>query len=349
MSKKDEIFLYPFEVKNVISTLSQTQGWGVKQLNVPETWKITKGEGITIMVIDTGCTDHPDLDGAIDVNLSKSFLRSEPNIYDLNGHSSHCCGIIGARDNHIGMVGVAPECKIVTVKVLGENGNGDFSAIRQALQYAIDIKPDVISMSLGSNVYDEKTHNLIKRLYSMNIPIIAAAGNDGKRKINGKVVDTINYPAKFQEVISVAAFDKDGKPAQFNSFGEKVDFSAPGVDIYSTWINHQYVSISGTSMATPFIAGLVGLLLAKHRKQEKETGKNDCKTVEQIKQHLIKYADDKGVVGKDNYWGYGVIDPVRLIESSEVIDSINTQLTESKSENPITKFIKRIFNFFKWF
>lgn len=345
---KEDIFLYPFEVKKVLSTLSQSQGWGIKQLNVPETWKTTKGEGITVMVIDTGYTDHPDLNGAMVIAKSRSFLKSEPDINDLNGHSSHCCGIIGARNNDIGMVGVAPECNLITLKVLGSNGTGGFDAIRNALKYAIEIKPDVISMSLGSHSYDSEMHNLLKKLYEMNIPVIAAAGNDGKRKVGNKIIDTINYPAKYPEVISVAAFDINGNPANFNSYGsDNIDFSAPGVDIYSTWINHEYVSISGTSMATPFIAGLVALLLSKHRKYEKITGKNDCKTVEQIKEHLIKYANDKGVVGKDLNWGYGVIDPVKLIASSESEEIHTTTLQPEVNKNLFYKIIKIIFNFFR--
>lgn len=349
MSKQPkDIFLYPFEVKHVVSTLSQTTGWGIKQLNVPDTWKITKGQGIKVMVIDTGYIDHPDLHGAMIIAQSRSFLSYEPQIDDSNGHSAHCCGIIGARNNDIGMVGVAPECNIITAKVLGSDGTGGFDAIRAALKYAIQVKPDVISMSLGSQSYDAEMHDLIQQLYKMNIPIIAAAGNDGKRKWGDRFIDTINYPAKYPEVICVAAFDKYGHPADFNSYGsDNIDFSAPGVDIYSTWINRQYVSISGTSMATPFVAGLVALLLAKHRKQEAETGQNDCKTVAQIKEHLVKYADDKGVVGKDLQWGYGVIDPVKLINAQEVTTPPEAPIDlEPETETWLDRLFKKLT---KWF
>lgn len=307
-TKNKDTFLFPYTVKKVVSTLSQSQGWQIKQLNVPETWKTTKGEGITVLVIDTGYTDHVDLQGGISIQKSRSFLKSEPWIDDKNGHSSHVCGIIGARNNAVGMVGVAPECTVVTAKVLGQDGSGDFNAIRNALVYAKQLRPHVINMSLGSHSYDPIMHNLIKELYDMNIPVIAAAGNDGRG-------NAVNYPGKYPEVICVTAFDKYGYPASFNSIGPETDVSAPGVDIYSTWLNQEYVELSGTSMATPFVTGLVALLLAKHHKQELDTGSNDCKTVEQIREHLLKYADDKGVVGRDDTWGYGVIDPVKLVEA----------------------------------
>lgn len=300
--------LPPFKVKHVVPALTQTIGWGIRDLKVPDTWCMTRGKGITVMVIDTGFIDHHDLEGAMNRELSKSFLANEPDITDFNGHSAHCCGIIGARDNHVGMVGVAPECTIVTVKVLGKDGFGDTRAVNNALRYAVQIKPDVVSMSLGSPVYDREQHELIKKLHAMNIPVVAAAGNSGR-------ADDVHYPAKYPETIAVTAFDAKGRPARFNSTGSTVDLSAPGVDIYSTYLNQSYASLSGTSMATPFIAGLIALLLAKHKKQEAETGKNDCKTVPEIKEHLVKYADNKGVVGRDDIWGYGVVDPVKMIRA----------------------------------
>lgn len=338
--------LPPFEVTHVVSSLSQVKGWGLQQLNVPKTWTITKGKGVVVMVIDTGFCDHVDLEGAMNKKASRTFSLFERDITDQNGHSSHCCGIIGARDNATGMVGVAPECTIITCKVLDKNGTGSTNAVNDALRYAKEIKPDVISMSLGSPQYDKVQHDLIKELYNMNIPIIAAAGNDGRS-------NAVNYPGKYEETICVTAFDERGRPARFNSTGDSVDFSAPGVRIYSTYLNNRYAELSGTSMATPFIAGLVALLIAKHKKQELETGENDCVTVAQIKEHLIKYADDRGVVGRDPIWGYGVIEPAKLISSfdtqkvivdPEIPETPETPETSKKSLwYKIKRFFKKIF------
>ena len=139
----------------------------------------------------------------------------------------------------------------------------------------------------------------------MNIPVICAAGNSGD--------GGVNYPAAFDETIAVAAYDKYGKVARFSSKGEKVEWAAPGVNVYSTYLNNGYASLSGTSMACPFIAGVVALMLSKHKKQEEATGMNDCKTIAEIREHLLKYTNDKGAIGRDNSWGYGVIDVERLI------------------------------------
>ena len=337
MNNKDDIFLPPYKVEHTIGTLSQSQGWHIQQLNVPNTWQHTKGCDIRVMVIDTGCSDHPDLLPNIDRRLSRSFLRNEPDIIDLNGHQTHVMGIIGAADNEFGVVGVAPTCTMISCKVLGRDGSGDFRAIKQSLRYAKQIRPHVINMSLGAHVHDPEIHSLIKELYAMNIPIVCAAGNDGRRNV-------VNYPAKYPETIAVTAYDRNGRPARFNSTGPQVDFAAPGVQIYSTWLNNGYARLDGTSMAAPVVTGIVALLLSKHFKQELETGENDCRTVEQIRHHLIKYSDDRGILGRDEIWGYGVVDVERAIInplSNEPVEEIDIIVPQRPN------IFRRIWNWFR--
>tara|TARA_B110000444_G_scaffold260551_1_gene307995 strand:- start:1073 stop:2266 length:1194 start_codon:yes stop_codon:yes gene_type:complete len=305
--RDDELKLPEFKVNETMSTLSQRIDWGLRQLNVPKTWSITRGEGITVMVIDTGHPVHPDIgDNAIE---GKNCIPNEP-IEDENGHQSHCTGIICAKDNETGMVGVAPGSKCISVKALSKSGSGSYRGLAEALDYAIEMKPDLISMSLGGSSPSAAMQSRIQKLYDMNIPVICAAGNSGD--------GGVNYPAAFDETIAVAAYDKYGNVANFSSKGEKVEWAAPGVSIYSTYLNDGYASLSGTSMACPFIAGVVALMLAKHKKQEESTGMNDCKTIAQIREHLLKYTNDKGAVGRDNSWGYGVIDVEKLIGGGDI-------------------------------
>jgi subtilisin family serine protease len=311
-----ELKLPPFEVENVFVTFSQITDWGLRQLNVPETWKVTDGEGMTAMVIDTGHPVHPDIGD--NARRGENFIAGEP-IEDENGHQSHCTGIICAKNNDMGMVGVAPGSKCISVKALAKNGSGSYIGLAASLDYAIKVKPDVISMSLGGSAPSEQLHSRIKKLYDMNIPVVCAAGNTGQ--------GGVNYPAAYDETIAVAAYDKSGNIAYFSSKGEQVEWAAPGVGIYSTYLNNGYASLSGTSMACPFITGVILLMLAKHKKQEELVGgENDCKTVEQIREHLLKYTDDKGAVGRDADWGYGVIDVEDLILG--------------KDEEPIKKPVK---------
>ncbi len=304
----ENTYLPKIEVNETVGSLSQLVDWGLRQSNVPETWKVTQGEGITVMVIDTGFPSHIDIEeNAIP---GENFIPGEP-LEDENGHQTHCVGIICAKNNGIGMVGVAPKAKAVCVKALSKSGGGSYLGLAKSLDYAIRTKPDIVSMSLGGSGPSPILQSKIKKLYDMNIPVICAAGNTGQ--------GGVNWPAAFDETIAVAAHDKNGQIANFSSRGEKVEWAAPGVNIYSTFLNNTYASLNGTSMACPFIAGVVALMLAKHKKQEKETGQNDCKTVAQIREHLLKYTMDKGRLGKDNAWGYGVIDVEKLIESEPEI------------------------------
>jgi len=281
---------------------SQIVDWGLVQNKIPETWKITKGEGIKVMVIDTGHPVHSDIGD--NVIIGDNFVEDEPH-EDLNGHQTHCVGIICAKNNKFGMVGVAPEAQCISVKALNKNGSGNFSSLAKALDYAIKIKPDIISMSLGSPTYSALIHQKIKTLYNLNIPVVCAAGNSG----NGGV----NYPAAFKETIAVASYNKQGKISFFSSKGEEVDWATPGEKIYSTYLNNKYSVLSGTSMACPFLVGIIALMLSKHRLEESKTGFNDCKTISQIKEHLLKYTQDKGAGGKDDQWGYGVINIKEMI------------------------------------
>jgi len=313
--------LPPHEYVRVITTLTQVQGWAINDSRVPNTWTFTEGEGETALVIDTGCPIHLDLANNLRKDLCRSFVPGS-NIYDREGHSSHCCGIICAENNDTGMVGVAPKANVITAKALGDDGTGNFDWIVEALKYAKELKPTVVSMSLGAPEGSPALYKAIKELYDMDIPVVCAAGNDGAAGVN--------YPAKYEEVISVGAYDQFGNIANFSAIGDRIDWAAPGVCIYSTFLDNMYVSMNGTSMACPFMAGTILLLMAKHKKQEKETGMNDCKTIAQIRDHLLKYTVDKGIIGRDDRFGYGVIDIENMIKEGNVVVSIPVSVPSKK-------------------
>lgn len=298
-----KIGLPRFKVEDTVAALSEVVDWGILKNNVPNTWSKTQGEDIKICILDSaGETDHIDLvENYIGgVNLTRSASAA-----DFIGHSTHVAGSIAASQNGIGVVGVAPKAKFYLVKVLNNEGFGTAKSIEDGFKFCIDTKPDIVSASLGAPNEIGNCHEYIKTLYGMNIPVICAVGNTGR--------EGINYPAAYPETIAVGAYGEDGELARFSTFGDEVDFVGPGVGIYSTWKDGGYAKLSGSSMACPFITGIVALLLSKHKKQEKESGQNDCRTVEQIKEHLRKYAIDRGDIGKDKKWGYGIVDVDALI------------------------------------
>ena len=164
-----------------------------------------------------------------------------------------------------------------------------------------EIKPDVISISAGFTRANGEMHSIIKELYSLGIPVVCAAGNGGKRQ-------GVIWPAKYPETIAVGAFDPQGNVPHFSAKGKLLDFSAPGVSIMSTWIQGKYAELSGTSMACPFIAGAVALLISKHKKLLESGLDDSINSVEKIKTSLIECSNDMGPIGKDKEWGFGVID-----------------------------------------
>jgi subtilisin family serine protease len=275
-------------ILSVISTLSVDNNWGLKFIDVEEAWKHSKGQNVKVAIIDTGWFPHKDLvcnfiEGH-DATGGNDFMDHG------NGHSTHVAGIIAGNssDESFGVTGIAPDAKIVIIKSLDDSGSGSFDYICRALQIAKGLDVDVINMSLGTPMApdNEEMHNLIKELANQNKIIVCAAGNDGS---------SVNYPAKYDEVIAVAAVDSSGNMARFSSRGPELDTAAPGVQIYSTWLNNQYVKLDGTSMACPAITGIISLIISwmkAHGKQNDINVKNMIKILQELGgdegQHIVQ-------------------------------------------------------------
>lgn len=288
---KNDVSLPDIEVNEVSQTLSQSIGWGLTQNNIPRAWTESKGKDVVVAVIDTGMPVHPDIgDNAIE---GKSFIPGE-NIYDNHGHQTHCVGIICAKNNEFGMVGVAPESKCVCIKGLSNSGSGSSKGIADALDYCLEIKPDIVSMSLGSSRADPAMHEAIKRLVKAGIVVVCAAGNSAAAGVN--------YPGAFPETIAIGSHEVDGKLSWFSSIGTQVDWAAPGGKIYSTYTKGRYAELSGTSMACPFVAGVLALLISKWKKDGREY------TVDDVWLSLLSNTIDKFTPGEDNHFGNGIID-----------------------------------------
>lgn len=249
---------------NVVSTLNVEQNWGLAYVDVQDAWKHTKGEGVHVAIIDTGWYAHKDLI----VNFVEGFDATGNDDYLDHGnfHSVHVAGIIAANsgDENIGVTGIAPESKLHIIKALDDSGAGSFDYILKALQIAKDLNVDIINMSLGTPVKpdNEDIHKAIQDIVVQGKIIICAAGNDG---------GDVNYPAKYDEAIAVAAVDSNGALTKFSSRGPELDTAAPGVHIYSTWGNNQYVNLDGTSMACPAITGIVALIISWMKKEGRQS------------------------------------------------------------------------------
>ncbi|MES2431030.1 MAG: S8 family serine peptidase [Bacteroidota bacterium] len=223
------------------------------------TWNVLRtgygdGTGKTAWVIDTGIDfDHPDL--TVDAARSKSFISGQTSANDDNGHGTHVAGIIGAKNNTIGILGVASGASLVALKVLAANGEGPVSGIIQALAYvnANAKAGDVVNMSLGEDGVSEILNQQVKNTASRGILIAISAGNDGKAANAFSPANTNGI-----NIYTVSAVDSLDNFAKFSNYGnDVVDYAEPGVNILSTWSNGRYATASGTSMAAPHLAGLL--------------------------------------------------------------------------------------------
>ncbi|RLQ96320.1 S8 family peptidase [Falsibacillus albus] len=234
---------------------------GVELIQAPKVWDRTKGEGVRVAVLDTGCdTSHPDLKDRIigGKNFTKDDNGDPNSFLDYNGHGTHVCGTIAASMNNLGVVGVAPEADILMLKVLGKDGSGQYDWIISAIEYAIEQKVDLISMSLGGPSDVKELHDVIKKAVVENgIPVVCAAGNDGDGRDD---TDEFDYPGSYNEVISVGAVDLERNSSRFSNSNNEVDLVAPGEKITSTFPGGKYATFSGTSMATPHVAGALALI-----------------------------------------------------------------------------------------
>lgn len=271
----------------ILNTVPSPIPDGVRLIGAPLEWDETQGEGVKVAVLDTGRPNHPDIKvaGAIDLT------NTHPD--DKNGHGSHVMGTIGADGN---IKGVALRCEQYSVKVIGDNGEGDWRWVEQGINWAVDNKMDIISMSLGGSLPANylTLHEAIKLADAAGILLVAAAGNMGL-----DYDETIMYPAVWPEVMAVTAVDFSKQRADFTSTGSEAELCAPGVDIYSTHLNGQYVKLSGTSMACPHITGAAALIIAKLRKRGLPA------TPQMVRWGMKLYADDLGIPGWDKVFGYG--------------------------------------------
>lgn len=296
--------LPPFKVRFTVSAhdLGQNIPWGVTYLGVTELQKKTRGAGIKIAVLDTGCdVAHPDFSGAI---LAKRNFTggAADDVHDIVGHGTHTAGTIGARDNGQGIIGVAPDCQLLIGKVLGDDGSGSSDWIASGLHWAVDSGAQIISMSLGSPDADPVMREGMEYATRKGVLTICAAGNEGAQGVG--------YPAAWDDVaIAIAAIDQQGRVAPFSSVGPQVDVCAPGVHVVSCWPGNRYAYLDGTSMATPHVAGGVALVQF-YRKQNSLPPIPDQATLNKA---IHDTAKTTLPVPSPSY-GYGVFNPTAMCD-----------------------------------
>jgi thermitase len=271
--------------------------WALSKIQADEAWDIEKGSSaIIISIVDTGVDyTHPDL--AAKVTYGYDFVNWDTDPIDDHGHGTHCAGIASAvTNNRLGIAGVSWDSQIMPFKVLNSEGRGYYSAVANGIIYSALWGSDVISLSLGGPCYSQTLEDAVNYAYERGCLIVAAAGNSGD--------NTLLYPAACNNVMGVAATNRNDERASFSSYGAHITISAPGVGIYSTITNDRYAFGSGTSMATPHIAGLAALVWSK---------KPDLTNYE-VRGVIEQTADDLYSPGWDQYTGHGRINALKALQ-----------------------------------
>lgn len=261
------------------------------------------GKGVKVAVIDTGIdAQHADLRVVAGVCTLAKSCPTSPAYDDDNGHGTHVAGVIGARKNSYGLVGVAPDVELYAVKSMTHSGGGNTTDIALGVEWAIEQKVDIINLSLVIAGNDVPLKLLLEKAYAEGILIVGAAGNEGM----GIQSDTVQYPAKYSTVIAVTATDGFKEVLPDASYGPEVELSAPGDDILSSYpveldnedgVQDGFTTFSGTSMATPHVTGVLALY-----KERFPTFTN-----KRLRELLVNSAEDLGDPGKDSKYGYGMV------------------------------------------
>lgn len=266
---------------------SQVTPLAFQLMNISDkTLNIKSEKKVKIAIIDSGINkNHPDLD--IPIENSINFIKKGTPIIDDFNHGTAIAGIIAGKDNDIGIVGIAQNSEIFDLKVLDKNGKGDIRNLIDALQWCIENKIDIVNISFGFQTPDDELFYIIEKAIDNNIIIVAAAGNT-----YGIDVD---YPAKYEKVISVNSIDYHNKPLNSSAYG-KVDFVAPGLEIISTDNIGCYSKFTGNSFSTAYVTGIIANLLSQN-----------LLTPNNVISELKNFSHDIYDPNYDNYTGNGIL------------------------------------------
>ncbi|MFK0254657.1 type VII secretion-associated serine protease mycosin [Streptomyces sp. NPDC090445] len=294
--------------------------WALTALRAEEAWGITQGDGVTVAVLDTGVdSTHPDLAGQVLDGTDLIGMGAGPGDRAWARHGTAMAGIIAGhghgRNRRQGVLGVAPQARILPVRVILEEGDPGRSKARQSkggalaegIRWAADHGADVINLSLGDDSdsahHEAAEDEAVQYALAKGVVVVASAGNGGRQG------DHASYPAAYPGVIAVTAVDRSGRKAAFSTRNWYASVSAPGVDVVIADPDRAYYEGWGTSAAAAFVSGTVALLKAAHP---------DLSPA-QIKKLLQDTAADAPAGGRDDSRGHGLVDPVAALQAAEAL------------------------------
>lgn len=265
--------------------------WALVTIRAAAAWGLALGEpSVIVAVIDTGVrASHPDLAGQ--VLPGYDFVNQDSNADDDHGHGTLIAGVIAARyNNNVGVSGLAPGVRILPIKALSANGIGTDFDVAKGIRWAADKGAKIVNLSLGGPEESKSMQEAVDYAHARGVTVIAAAGNEGK--------SSIYYPAAGRNVIAVGATDRSDRRAGFSNYGKGLSVTAPGVAVLTTSYKGDYSYVSGTSIATPHVAGLAALMVSR----------NPSLVPDQVQDLMQRATADLGKGGWDAEFGHGRID-----------------------------------------
>jgi len=285
-----------------VSTTAVAMQWPLQLINAPTAWEESIGEGIRVAVLDTGIAPINDLK----VYGGYNFVERNADTTDRNGHGTMIASIIATQPtSSTGLIGVAPGVELYAVKTLNNRGIGTSSQAILGIQWAIEHDMQIISMSWGSS-HDRNSalKHAADVAYDKGILIVAAAGNSGETSPG-----VVEYPAKYNTTIAVAAVKADGSRLEISSFGPEIELAAPGENVYGISLNNQIYSANGTSMAVPYVTGTAALVWAK----------NISLTNTEVRNILYQTATKMQIdsdTDQSIYYGYGIVNATAAVQAT---------------------------------
>jgi type VII secretion-associated serine protease mycosin len=277
--------------------------WGLARVHAQEAWHLTTGSpDVVVAVLDTGVDlEHPDL--RANLVPGTTFWPEQGAPQDYHGHGTHVAGIIAAKlGNTEGGAGVAPTCKIMPVKVMGPKGpEGKVEYVAAGLVWAADHGAKVANLSLGDEGTSTLLRDAVACALAKDVVVVAASGNFDPDKHT--TTNTLDYPAGYPGVMAVGASDANDQLADFSFWGSWLDVVAPGVEILSTVPDGGYRSEDGTSMASPFVAGVAALVRSRFPGMRGPD----------VKRRIEATCVDLGNPGMDDHFGHGRIDAAAAV------------------------------------
>ncbi len=300
---------------------ASSQSYHMLNMEMEAAWDLSLGEpSVVIAVIDTGIDfAHSDLaegiwtnpdevpgngldddhNGYVDDVHGWDFIEEDNWPQDMHGHGTHVSGIAAARiNNGLGVAGMAGQATIMPLGIFHPHGFGTYADLIEAIIYATDNGALIINMSLGAVSYSRGEEAAVNYAWEHGVVVVAAAGNNSN--------DAVHYPAAHDNVLAVSSVTASDTRSSFSSYGDFVDLAAPGSSVMSCRRGNSYGRMSGTSMASPHVAGLAALIRSR----------NPTLTNGEVRQILENSADDLGEAGWDRYYGHGRINGRRAMEAT---------------------------------